>query len=343
MGGDRGTRARGAAQNGYPRDRDYGYGDRYNDDWRANGRDAHYGRDMVDSKYDHASKYDDRGVNGRRDENSHGGRNGDTGHMPIRNGNGHSDALPEAAIASLEKKIENVAQETTQAISDATSKENEKFELIMSILQELQRRQGELEENVRQLRSRGNQQYGGMQGNGQYSSNGNYQGNQMGNQMGNHMNNQGASQGQNGQMYMQNQMQYGGMVNGDGSQPYFNNGQGMPQNVMVIAQPVGMPPPQGGQMVQQVPYGGQMQMISGPMQPQMGVQQYANQDQSGGNFQQQQQWNGQQEPPAKSDGTQEESLVTQMNKAGEEAAAEEGDQKVAIEDGSKAEIRIEEE
>merc|ERR1719343_1585996 len=44
-------------------------------------------------------------------------------------------------------------QEMSQAIHEVTTKDNEKFDLIFSILTELQRRQAELEESVRGLKA----------------------------------------------------------------------------------------------------------------------------------------------------------------------------------------------
>jgi len=55
-------------------------------------------------------------------------------------------------LAGLEKRILALNADMQQALQDATSKENEKFDLISSILIELQTRQSKLEEYVKQLK-----------------------------------------------------------------------------------------------------------------------------------------------------------------------------------------------
>lgn len=60
---------------------------------------------------------------------------------------------PEQAILGIEKQIVNVKRDMNQAIQEATTKDNEKFDLIFSILTELQRRQASLEESIRGLKS----------------------------------------------------------------------------------------------------------------------------------------------------------------------------------------------
>lgn len=380
MGIDRGSRG-GGGQNGYRRDNHpngqrAGWGreadSRYNDDWSsANGRDGHYGRDAPDSKYD---KYDQELRNGRRvEENGHtvgGGRNGGT-----HNGHGAEvEMLPQALVQSLEERISSTQATMTQELNASTGKENEKFDLIFGILIELQRRQAQLEESVRSLRTQGGMGVGQSQpaqGQPQQSLNGQQSQTQFGggqnfvpqgNQINGQMNGQGGSQGQmgnptNGQMFMPNQMnmgqQYGNMVAADGSQAYFTN----TQNVVLVAQPMGMAPPQGAVAVGQGPQGQAMQpfampqMISGPMQPQMAMQ-FVGQDQAGGNYQ----WSG-------SDNSQQDSAKTEGQMGAINAAEassevspegfstlpqpEQDEEKpkgqIAADDGNQAELRIEEE
>eukprot|EP00930_Biecheleria_cincta_P031021 TRINITY_DN214_c0_g2_i1.p1 TRINITY_DN214_c0_g2~~TRINITY_DN214_c0_g2_i1.p1 ORF type:complete len:338 (-),score=72.45 TRINITY_DN214_c0_g2_i1:152-1165(-) len=57
------------------------------------------------------------------------------------------------SAAALEKKIATAASEMSQALQEATSKENEKFDLIFSILMELQTRQSKLEESLKFLKA----------------------------------------------------------------------------------------------------------------------------------------------------------------------------------------------
>jgi len=381
MGVDRGRRGGGSAgQNGYGREQ------------QPNGHRSGWGRE-TDSRYNEEwpvgngyDKYDqhERGNGGRRgggaDENGHsgGGGRGGGGHSQAGH-NGHapdSEVLPQALIESIEKKISSTHSDMTQELHAITRKENEKFDLIFGILIELQRRQAQLEESVQSLRTQlpgggmmqPQQQSLGQSQPAQASAGQNFvpQGNQMSNQMGNQMSNQMGNQ-MNGQMVMPNQMnmgqQYGNMMASDGSQAYFSGG----QNVVLVAQPVGMAPPQGGvqvgqgmQGMQQMPYA-MPQMMSGPMQPQMAVQ-YVGQDQP--NFQQ---WagseNAQQEPEIPdglSTHRRSQSAGGQMGgtpplpdtpEAPEDgfAAPEEvvpvveGDEKAALDEGDKAEIRIEEE
>lgn len=63
------------------------------------------------------------------------------------------ESVPATSIAALEKKLAAAQAEMTQALQDSTSKEHEKFDLIFSILIELQTRQGKLEESVKSLKA----------------------------------------------------------------------------------------------------------------------------------------------------------------------------------------------
>merc|ERR1719162_543835 len=159
----------------------------------------------------------------------------------------------------------------------------------------------------------------------------------------------------NGQMVMPNRMnmaqQYGNMMAPDGSQAYFAGA----QNVVLVAQPVGMAPPQGGvqvgqgmQGMQQMPYA-MPQMMSGPMQPQMAIQ-YVGQDQP--SFQQ---WAGSenaQQEPERTDGQMggspplpdtSEAPVDDFAAPEQPVSEVQGDQKAEVNQSGQAEIRIEEE
>lgn len=61
---------------------------------------------------------------------------------------------PALAIADVERQLASAQEQMQQALIGITSKENEKFDLIFSILIELQKRQGRLEESVRSLKAR---------------------------------------------------------------------------------------------------------------------------------------------------------------------------------------------
>jgi len=58
-----------------------------------------------------------------------------------------------SSAAALEEKINTAQSEMSQALQEATSKENEKFDLIFSILMELQTRQSKLEESLKFLKA----------------------------------------------------------------------------------------------------------------------------------------------------------------------------------------------
>jgi len=309
----KGSRGGSGSQSEYRRDRDYGprpgYGRESENRYPDHGAGG--------SGYDHGGKleqgsHNDRGGNATRrgveehsqnaaGRNNGAGQNGQIDWQKSQSQNGLSgEMLPQDLIASLEKKIASAHTDMSQALQDITGKENQKFDLIFGILIELQRRQAQLEESVRQLSSQlpvpvgmGPPQQQGqsqpMQGqpqivNGQQQPSPQNQfggGNQMNSQMGN----QSGSQGQTGQMFMANQMnmgqQYGNMVAADGSQAFFTN---MPANVVLVASPTGMQQmPQGMQQMQPMSYA-MPQMMSGPMQPQMAMQ-FVSQDQSGGNMQ----------------------------------------------------------
>lgn len=115
-----------SASGGY-RPRDYG---------PRNGGSYNY------DKYDKYDSYGNGSLNGKHE------RDYDTGSKF----NGGGREATEQAILGLEKQIVNVKRDMNTAIQEATTKDNEKFDLIFSILTELQRRQASMEESIRGLR-----------------------------------------------------------------------------------------------------------------------------------------------------------------------------------------------
>lgn len=271
MGLDRGSRGGGAGgQGNFRRDhqtnghRNYGPSEYGN--YMDHSRDGHHGSgDASSMKYEHA----------RQNGNSHGAKHELGGQAPAnggysgsganngtgRNGRGNSGNhgisggecnLTQAEIASLESKIANIHTDMNTAVSEITAKENEKFDLIFSILIELQKRQAQLEDSVRSLKVQlgaqgtsgpaatatpnGTSQNGASpQGQGQQSMQfGNgvglptpatapftpTNGQMASNQMGNQMNGQGSSAG--AQMNSQGNSQMNGPMPG---QMFINGGQ----------------------------------------------------------------------------------------------------------------------
>lgn len=62
-------------------------------------------------------------------------------------------AIPASLVDAFDKKITSVQQEVSSSLQEATSRDNQKFDLIFGILTELQRRQVQLEESVRSLKT----------------------------------------------------------------------------------------------------------------------------------------------------------------------------------------------
>lgn len=79
--------------------------------------------------------------------------NGTYGNGSRNNGHNVGETVPQSQISLLESRISSVQQEMSQALQDVTNKENEKFDLIFSILTELQLRQTQIEESVRTLKT----------------------------------------------------------------------------------------------------------------------------------------------------------------------------------------------
>mmetsp|Transcript_31722 Transcript_31722/g.74097 ORF Transcript_31722/g.74097 Transcript_31722/m.74097 type:complete len:204 (-) Transcript_31722:201-812(-) len=67
--------------------------------------------------------------------------------------NGKEDSA--TSMAALDKRMATMKQDFTSALTKISSKENEKFNLIFSILSELQQRQAQLEDSVRSLKTQG--------------------------------------------------------------------------------------------------------------------------------------------------------------------------------------------
>lgn len=188
---------------------------------------------------------------------------------PEQNGS-EEQVISASLIGAFEKKITSVQQEMSSSLQEATSKENEKFDLIFSILIELQRRQAQLEESVRSLKTQLQRMNGPMtmqmgasaqpqqqqqQGQMQTSSNGStsnstHNGTQVSSPM-----------GQQQMCFTGGQMQCGNMVGHDGSmQMVFvmnsPNGSQMPYAIPQMMCPSGAMPAMQQQMpVQFVPQG----------------------------------------------------------------------------------------
>eukprot|EP00933_Yihiella_yeosuensis_P016874 TRINITY_DN14272_c2_g1_i2.p1 TRINITY_DN14272_c2_g1~~TRINITY_DN14272_c2_g1_i2.p1 ORF type:complete len:308 (+),score=83.07 TRINITY_DN14272_c2_g1_i2:98-1021(+) len=154
---------------------------------------------------------------------------GPTNGQVVANGNGTtvntgamSNASPQAQLGDIEGRVRSMQQDFNQALHKVNEKENDKFDLIFSILQDLQSRQAQVEEAVRQLKMQlGGQPTGQaammsspqqgqvMMSNGSFIANGQTMPAQMGAQMavvnGNVMQQQGMMQ-DGSQMYPMTQM-----------------------------------------------------------------------------------------------------------------------------------------
>jgi len=234
----------------------------------GNRRDYHRGYRPDQSGYgggyvgnaDSPGGGDDYDRNGPERQRNNGGGNFCNGHdtygSKSDSGGNQQRGVQQGLIADLESKLSAAHQEMSQALQEATSKENEKFDLIFSILVELQKRQAQLEESVRSVKaqlgagadqepqqghqgSRQGQQYGQQQLQQAPQQSRQANGQQLGQPMG------GGYVG--GQVPMSQQY---GAVAADGSQAYF-------APVVVAAMPQGGPT---------MPYVQQMMSPPGPMQ-----------------------------------------------------------------------------
>lgn len=231
------------------------------------GRNSSYRRDFRPP----ANGYMDRnGVAGGGAGNSefHGGQIVDSPPMKDSITERRSTDIP-GMISGIDKRLAGVQQDFTQQIHKMSEKENEKFDLIFAILSELQTRQAQLEESVRSLKA----QYG----NGHMVSNGaQSQQTQFGSSSGSGQFVQMNSQ-MNGQMggQMNGNMQFGGVMQGDGTQQMFT---AMPQ-MMIVQSPTNgaiqynMPQMMTttGAVVQQMPAQMAMQFVGQSASPEMGM------------------------------------------------------------------------
>lgn len=232
------------------------------------GNYGKYDNGDVQRKYEHGLKYD----NGDKYDRSAPDQVSANNNGAYRNGNHSGDGgQASQALASLDKRISSVQQDLNSALQEVTTKENEKFDLIFSILVELQKRQAQLEESVRTVKAQlssnpcmdqqsqlGNpQQQGQQQGQqrGQQASS-SQQGQQVAGQMGTPMGGFMA-----GQVPMS--QQYVAASDGSGGPAYFAP--------VVVAMPQS-----GAQMPYAVP---QMMQAAGPMQamPQQMAMQFVGQ------------------------------------------------------------------
>lgn len=124
----------------------------YSDRESRGGRADHDSR-RADHGYDHNGKYSDRSGSSQGNQAVSSSTYGNSRGGGTNGASSGSDAASQALIAGLEKRIDGVSDEMQKALRSVTGKENEKFDLIFSILIELQRRQGQLEESVRSLRA----------------------------------------------------------------------------------------------------------------------------------------------------------------------------------------------
>mmetsp|Transcript_80714 Transcript_80714/g.187383 ORF Transcript_80714/g.187383 Transcript_80714/m.187383 type:complete len:298 (+) Transcript_80714:50-943(+) len=233
----------------------------------------------VQRKYEHGLKYDADEKYERNGSDQVAANNGSSYRNMNREGYSNSSdgsQTPQAAIASLDKRISTVQHDLNQALQDVTSKENEKFDLIFSILVELQKRQAQLEESVRTVKAQLSSASGASMEQQPEAVSSPQQGQQQGQQRGQQHTPQQAQQvaGQMGPPmggYMAGQMpmnqQY---VASDGSPTYWA--------------PVVVAMPQNGA---QMPYAVPQMMPASPMQPmpQQMTMQFVGQGQAGEEYQ----------------------------------------------------------
>jgi len=223
-------------------------------------------------KYDHNDKYDKNGAEPVPANNGGGYRNVNReGYNNSTEGN----QVPQAAIAALDKRLSSVQHDLGQALQDVTSKENEKFDLIFSILVELQKRQAQLEESVRTVKAQlSSASVSGLEP--QQSQLGSPQ-QQCQQQQAQQTGQQQGSQQQGPQVA--GQMPMGSYMGGQMHQQYVAASDGSP----TYFAPVVVAMPQGGS---QMPYAVPQMMPTSPMQ-QMAMQ-FVGQGQAGEEYQ----WGG---------------------------------------------------
>jgi len=274
-------RDRGGQKGGYPPEERYGGGVR--EEVRGSVSGGHgrgHGGHNMDSRSDGPS----RGNNNTNDPQDGGGSHG-----------GGQGVSMQAAIASLERRIDGVQQEATQALHTISGKENEKFDLIFAILSELQNRQAQLEDSVRSLKTQYGVPHMSMGGPAQHPAQ--HAAQQAGYLPGGASGVGGGVAGQSGstqpsygqmgdQMGNQSQMQpYNGhMMSGDQAASGGWNSAGQMQQVVVVSAPATA---QGMQQMQ-CQYPGAQMMVAGPggaLQPMGMPMQFVGQGHDNGNYQ----------------------------------------------------------
>lgn len=253
---------RGGMENGGQNGRMNGRNNEYQRDYRQHSdrgqaRDNIHHNNVPDAvKYDNTAGHHNGNGNGNNGNGvRHDGPNQGTGNNSLANN-------PQQVLSELDKRITSMQTDLNAALHKISGKENEKFDLIFSILTELQNRQGQLEDTVRSLKAQASQ-----------SSNSNGAGQQQ--QQGQPGARGGVTSQQpyapmNGQMTMNGQMapqmngQMISVMQADGTQVLTP----MPQ-VMLVQSPTG-----GMQQMQYMPSPMQQMATPDGMQPmqQMGMQ-----------------------------------------------------------------------
>ncbi|CAK0854190.1 unnamed protein product, partial [Prorocentrum cordatum] len=102
------------------------------------------------SSRQHSARFDDR----HKYERGPHQEGGSTCNSSARHdANTKFEAISVSLVDAFDKKITSVQKELSTSLQEATSKDNEKFDLIFSVLIELQRRQAQLEESMRSLKT----------------------------------------------------------------------------------------------------------------------------------------------------------------------------------------------
>lgn len=127
-------------RNNYRPDSNYGG---YNMDPRKYGHGG--------PQYENGFKYDANKFD--QVQSNSGGTNSPLGSMSNGSNSHDQERSPVTSLAALDKKLSVAQAEMNKALQEATTKENEKFDLIFSILLELQTRQRKLEESVKSLKA----------------------------------------------------------------------------------------------------------------------------------------------------------------------------------------------
>lgn len=236
----------GLGQGGGPNYQQGGHGRYENGNRHENGNryDSNSGHDAQgsprynegSSRHEGSSAHDERAKfesSPKSDGSKYGGsakydadKKYEAGHELEQSGS-EEEAISTRMLSALENKITALQQEMSEALHDATSKDTVKYDLIFSILIELQSRQGKLEESVRALKTQfermggagmgqtmqlhsspAQQQQGHMQSSGGSPSNGSPSGPQVSSPM-----------GQQQMCFPAGQMPYGNTVAADGSMP----------------------------------------------------------------------------------------------------------------------------